>query len=262
MRIGLFILAIVLAFSTALVATLTTRPPRNEIATEDILVLTGDVEAGEAIGANRLAWRPWPTSSITPGHIRKSGTATGLTDWSERIPLTRMVAGEPLLAGRVEARSGGALAVMIDKASRAVTIEINDAGGVGGFALPGDRVDVLFVQRDQRGQSGSGRVLVAAARVLAVNQAMSVKGATLGGSVKTATLEVTPSQASDLASAASSGDLSLSLRPLGAAKETPAPPPPPPLETPAAAPAPEPAIEGPAVTIYRGFAKESIRIER
>jgi pilus assembly protein CpaB len=101
---------------------------------------------------------------------------------------------------------------------RAVSIPISVASLAGGFILPNDRVDLMLTSQ-VAGDSHRFRAttFLRNVRVLAIDQAFSdAKNGTQKpvSDVKTATLELTPTQAERVARAQASGTLSLSLRPL------------------------------------------------
>ena len=81
------------------------------------------------------------------------------------------VARAALPAGRIFAGAGqrATLSALVKDGMKAVTIRVNDVEGVGGFVLPGDRVDgVLTRQVDKT--SASNEVVLQNGRVLAVDQ--------------------------------------------------------------------------------------------
>jgi pilus assembly protein CpaB len=109
---------------------------------------------------------------------------------------------------------------------RAYTIKVSDVTGVGGHALPGDRVDVVL-QRDLT-PSGDTRTFVSEVvlqnvRVLGVDLNADLS-ANKPASPSTATLEVTVEDAQKLSVAADLGKLSLALRKTGAAEIAPVTP--------------------------------------
>jgi pilus assembly protein CpaB len=102
---------------------------------------------------------------------------------------------------------------------RAVSIPITTESGAGGFILPNDRVDVILtVQVSEQPKSYGARTFLHDVRVLAVDQTYTQDKDHQTVLAKTATLELSPQQAETVEAAASSGTVSLALRPLG---ETP-----------------------------------------
>jgi pilus assembly protein CpaB len=102
---------------------------------------------------------------------------------------------------------------------RAVSIPITTESGAGGFILPNDRVDVILtVQVSEQPKTFGARTFLHDVRVLAVDQTYTQDKDHQTVLAKTATLELSPQQAETVEAAASSGTVSLALRPLG---ETP-----------------------------------------
>ena len=229
--------------------------------TVDILTAAADLHPGDRLDAQRLRWSAWPITALTEAHIQRPTPDAPLTEWQDWVALARLTAGEPVYRAKIDRPEGGPLAAMLGKDSRAVTIAVNDVGGVGGFALPRDRVDVLFTPHETRGPTATSQVLVRDLRVLAINQVIAADGASLGGTVRTATLEVREDQARDLVQAGARGTLALSLRPVGAIDPPPPPPAPvPPPDPPVAAPPPGPETPEKTIAVFRGLTKESVRI--
>ena len=71
---------------------------------------------------------------------------------------------------------------------KAVTIRVNDVEGVGGFVLPGDRVDVVLTRQIDKG-AATTEVVLQNARVLAVDQIADERAAK-ATVAKSVTLEV------------------------------------------------------------------------
>jgi pilus assembly protein CpaB len=95
---------------------------------------------------------------------------------------------------------------------RAVTLRSTDVTGVGGFVLPGDRVDILLTR--SAGNSGGNtltQVLAENIRVLGVDQSANDEADKPVVS-KAITVEVTPEQASAISLGQSVGTVSLTLR--------------------------------------------------
>ncbi len=100
---------------------------------------------------------------------------------------------------------------------KAVTIRVNDVEGVGGFVLPGDRVDVVLTRQIDKG-SATTEVVLQNARVLAIDQIADERAAK-PSVAKSVTLEVDTVEAQKVWLAASVGTLSLMLRKAGETAE-------------------------------------------
>jgi pilus assembly protein CpaB len=126
-----------------------------------------------------------------------------------------MVANEPILASNVSGPGGKLnLSGTIGAGMRAVSLRSTDVTGVGGFVLPGDRVDV-FLTRSVGGGSEAGntltQVLAENVRVLGVDQSDNDQADKPVVS-KAITVEVTPDQAQSISLGQTVGTVSLTLR--------------------------------------------------
>jgi pilus assembly protein CpaB len=104
-----------------------------------------------------------------------------------------------------------------------VTVRVDDVRGVGGFILPGDRVDVVMLRSETR-QGGetenSADVLLENVKVLAIDQLVNERQdqPAVATVAKAVTLQVSPQQAQKLLLAGNIGKLSLILRQAGEAR--------------------------------------------
>ena len=109
-------------------------------------------------------------------------------------------------------------------------MRINDVAGVGGFVLPGDRVDVLYTRNGNGNGNNNGNegerftttdVLLQNVRVLAIDQIADQKKSDpqLG---KVATVEVAAIDGEKITLAQTTGSLSLTLRSAGSVDAAPA----------------------------------------
>jgi pilus assembly protein CpaB len=96
---------------------------------------------------------------------------------------------------------------------RAVSVRSDEVNGVGGFVLPGDRVDILLTRSVGSGAAATTvtQVLAEDSLVLGIDQS-SDQEANKPAVAKSVTVEVTPDQAQTISLAHSVGAISLSLR--------------------------------------------------
>lgn len=138
------------------------------------------------------------------------------------IAVAAMAPREPVLPGKL----GGpgerfTLAAVIADGMRAYTVGVTEISGVGGHAMPGDRVDVVLT-RDLTPSSGgpSARKLVSSVvvqNVRVLGMGLNANPTSTQPAVSaSATLEVSVQDAEKLALAAQAGGLSLALRRTGA----------------------------------------------
>ncbi|MNC31454.1 hypothetical protein D3C75_797760 [compost metagenome] len=167
---------------------------------------------------------------------------------------------------------GSTLASLIAPDKRAISVRVDDVVGVGGFLLPGNRVDVLATKTTNAGSnSATSRTILENLRVLAVDQTAGTDK-TQPVVVRAVTLEMSVAEAEALVTAQTEGKLQLALRnPLNLEKKSPAVAP----ATPFAPAAPAMAVataeapkrvvqrssgEGGGITVIRGIEAKVVNI--
>ena len=181
------------------------------VATQTIVVAAKPLRFGTALSAAMLKETPWPRQALPAGAFHK---ITDLLGKGRRVVLTAIEANEPVLAVKVTgAGQRATLSALVGKGMKAVTVRVNDVEGVGGFVLPGDRVDVVLTRQIDKG-SATTEVVLQNARVLAVDQIADERAAK-AAEAKSVTLEVSTVEAQKVWLASSVGNLSLLLRKAG-----------------------------------------------
>jgi pilus assembly protein CpaB len=181
------------------------------VATQTIVVAKRPLRFGTELSAAMLEETPWPQHALPAGAFHK---ISDILSAGRRVVLTAIEANEPVLAVKITgAGERATLSALVHKGMKAVTIRVNDVEGVGGFVLPGDRVDVVLTRQVDKG-SATTEVVLQDARVLAVDQIADDRAAK-AAVAKSVTLEVTTVQAQKVWLAASVGNLSLLLRKAG-----------------------------------------------
>ncbi|MCY1370368.1 Flp pilus assembly protein CpaB [compost metagenome] len=123
-----------------------------------------------------------------------------------------MLRGDILRGARLAEHLGGStLASLIESDKRAISVRVDDVVGVGGFLLPGNRVDVLATKKVGNNSEAESKTILEDLRVLAVDQTASTDK-TQPVVVRAVTLEMTPKEAEVLVKAMSEGRLQLALR--------------------------------------------------
>jgi pilus assembly protein CpaB len=198
------------------------------LATVDVLVAKADLNRGQVIAEQDIGWQTWPADAANPSFIKKADRPDAIKDFSGAIVRVAMLAGDPIRGPYVVmAKGSGFMAAVLPKSMRAVAVDISPESGAGGFILPDDRVDVLLTHRDRAAEKATGvekfvsDTILRNIKVLAVDQAVDEKGDTKVALGKTATLELTESQAETLALSKQLGTLSLTLRSLLDSASTP-----------------------------------------
>jgi pilus assembly protein CpaB len=188
------------------------------VAVSQVLVANAALQPGQAITPDLVRWQKWPSSAVDASFITHDKVASEADAVKGAVARMPLVAGQPITNTEiVHANAVGFMAAMLTPGMRAISITVSAESGAGGFILPNDRIDLILAQKF----SGDpprvrARAILESVRVLAVDQTFKQDKDTKTVIAKTATLEVTPAQAEQVARAQNLGLLSLALRPLGA----------------------------------------------
>ncbi len=181
------------------------------LQTQTIVVAAVPLFFGSKIEAEHVKLVKWPADALPPGAFTSLDQIIGE---ERRVALRPIEPNEPILASKVSGKGGRlSMSGLISGEMRAATIRVNDIVGVGGFVLPGDRVDVLLTRqignKDRKNRVND--IILQNARVLGIDQDAN-EARDQPSVVKSVTLEVTARQAQKLALAQQVGSLSLALR--------------------------------------------------
>ncbi|MBI1684335.1 Flp pilus assembly protein CpaB [Caulobacter hibisci] len=188
-------------------------PAVKEAGSTPVVVASQPLARGFKLQAAVLKVARYPADAVPPGAfstIPEAASGAG----GARIALKDIAANEPILADRVSGAGGRSnLASSLGEGMRAVSLRANDVAGVGGFVLPGDRVDVMLTRSQDNNQPETSltQVLAENVRVVGVDQSDD-QSADKPVVVKAITIEVTPDQAQAITLAQAVGALSLALR--------------------------------------------------
>jgi pilus assembly protein CpaB len=202
----------------------------------EVLVASSTVPPGRKLDVGSVRWDSWPIASVAPNFITKEkqpDMAKAIDGFVVRSPL---VSGQPITELNViRTDATGFLAATLMPGMRAVATNVTAESSAGGFVLPNDRVDVILTH-EISGNGANNNVakvwrsdtILRDIRVLAIDQIAQPEAApttttepgangapaieTEARVGKTATLEVSPSQAEVLQRAVASGNISLALR--------------------------------------------------
>ena len=184
-----------------------------------VVVAKGPMKFGDRLDASKLDILKLPSNAVPDGAFSTVAQVLAQDHGGAPVALTQIATREPILPAKLSGPGARAsIAAEISDGMRAYTIKVTDVTGVGGHALPGDRVDVVLM-RDLTPEGSTrsfvSEVVVQNIRVLGVDlnaDPASNKPAT----PTNATLEVAVPDAQKLAVAADLGKLSLALRKNGA----------------------------------------------
>jgi pilus assembly protein CpaB len=235
-RIVVLTVAIGAGAVAALLAGRSEKPPEvkpevAQVETVDVLVARSDIPMGQAMSPGDIQWQAWPASASTGNFIRKNNRPKAIDDLAGMIVRVPFVAGEPIREAKlVNAKGSGFMAAILPTGMRAVSTQISPETSAGGFILPNDRVDVILTRRDRDadkagggGEAKTSETVLSNIRVLAIDQNVEEKNGQKVVVGKTATLELSPSQAETLVLSQQVGSLSLALRSITDAQQDAAP---------------------------------------
>lgn len=184
-------------------------------ATATVVVASKPLRFGMELLPADLREIPWPKDAVPAGAFEK---IPALLKGGKRVVLAPIEVNEPVLAVKLTGPGERAtLSALVRPGMKAVTIRVNDVEGVGGFVLPGDRVDVVLTRQIDKTKA-STEIVLQNTRVLAVDQSADTRTAK-PSVAKAVTLEVDTVDAQKLWLAASVGSLSLLLRKAGETAE-------------------------------------------
>jgi pilus assembly protein CpaB len=186
-----------------------------------VVVAKGPLKFGDRLDAGKLEILKLPSNAVPDGAFTTVAQVLTQDGGGAPVVLTPVASREPLLPTKLSGPGARAsVAAEIGDGYRAYTIKVTDVTGVGGHALPGDRVDVVLMRdTTPEGQVRNyvSEVVIQNVRVLGVDlnaDLASNKPAT----PNTATLEVSVPDAQKLAVAGDLGKLSLLLRKTGSSE--------------------------------------------
>ena len=209
-----------------------------------VLVAKRDLPIGTRLVAADVTWQAWPSDAINGAFITngaappkpdgkvaeaKAAVAGAADTMIGGVDPAKAVEGaivrDPILTGEpitnrqiVRGGEGGYLSVVLTPGKRAMSVPVSSDTAVGGFILPGDRVDVLSTHDAAGpGEGGGGKITVSETvlqniRVLALDQSTAAEKDAKSIVAATATLEVGPVEAEALARAKAAGAITLALR--------------------------------------------------
>lgn len=170
------------------------------------------IEFGDRLTPEKLDLVDWPATSAPAGSYRTVEELAG--PGKARFAMRPIAIGEPVTASRLSGEGAPSIANTLGPDMRAASIRISDVAGVAGFVLPGDRVDVIITR--QAGPVQLADILLSNVRVIAIDQVANQDQAKMtsgdAGALKTATLELSPTDVQKVALGSTVGTLSLALR--------------------------------------------------
>lgn len=200
----------------------------GDVPMTEILVAAKSLNTGTTIKKEDVKWKSWPEGSVFKGAIVKSQQKDPeKLDVIGQVLRRGLNADEPVTSSATvpSTKGGNFMSASLQTGMRAMAIKATADNSVGGFASPGDRVDVILtyqvkMAKNLQNYAGSvvnrfaSQTVLSNARVMAVDQ-NAKEGDREAKVGKTVTLEVSKEGAEVLALAAKMGSLTLALRRIG-----------------------------------------------
>jgi len=173
---------------------------------KNVVVATVEIAFGQMVEAQQVTVVRMPKDTVPEDAFDSTDKVVG------KIATFSMLRGDILRGARLAEHLGGStLASLIEPNKRAISVRVDDVVGVGGFLLPGNRVDVLATRQAGGDSTAQAETILEDLRVLAVDQTASTDK-TQPVVVRAVTLEMTPEQTVVLVKGMTEGKLQLALR--------------------------------------------------
>lgn len=181
------------------------------VQTEEIYVATAPLAYGDEVTPEIVKKVHWPVEALPEDAFRTEEELfpEGLNVF--RTALRPIEPMEALMGVKLTgAGEDAGLSARLSKGMRAFTIRVDVSTGVSGLLYPGDRVDVYWTGRQPGQDAESTKLIQASMQLIAVDQ-NSGENRRDAVIARTVTVEATPTQVAALATAQSTGRLSLAL---------------------------------------------------
>ena len=140
---------------------------KKPVSASTIVVAKQRLQFGVELVRDQLREVPWPAEAMPEGAFAR---IDDLQLDGKRVVLSPIEPNEPVLTVKITgAGQRTTLSALVGEGMKAVSVRVNDVEGVGGFVLPGDRVDVVLTRQMDKGNATT-EVVLQNARVLAVDQ--------------------------------------------------------------------------------------------
>lgn len=140
-----------------------------QTATNKVFTAKSDIQAKTLLTKEMLKEVDMPVDLVPPG------TLASLDELEGKYTTTFITAGEVLTSRKVlNSEKEAGFTGMIPSDMRALSIPIDDSAGVGGFARPGDYVDVIIV-KNKGERKVTGEILLQNVLLLAINRSASTE---------------------------------------------------------------------------------------
>ncbi len=231
--VGVVLAVVAVVFINLYVNGLRSAPaPVAAMNMSNVVVAAVNLPFGTKVKPEYLKVVQWPTASVPKDVFQSVDDVFANAQGADRIALKPIDREEPVLKTKISGFGAKAtLSREVTNGMRAVSIRIDDVSGVAGFILPGDRVDIMLTRRLEEDLNKDKEavtpnrlvtdIILQNVIVLGIDQ-LADQERDKPVVARTATVEVTPTDAQKLALAQQAGTLSLALRSVGAVDPVPA----------------------------------------
>ena len=183
------------------------KPPVQEKSTV-VVVAKIEVSPTSLLTEVQLKTEAWHQEKPPPGSF------TSLEQVVGRVTATSIMPGELVTENKLAPKGTvPGITALLSPNQRAMTVKVDEASGVAGFLIPGNRVDVVVVvDKGEYDKDPIAKLLFQNLKVLGTGQNLESRPGDKAQIVPTVTLEVTPEIGERLALAAQEGRISLVLR--------------------------------------------------
>ena len=212
MTVGATFLGLIAAFGIWQYLSQTQQKVKELTVTRAVVVAAKQIQAGAKLTEQDLAIKQVPAQTIPKDYPSSPDALKG------RVIRSTLEKDEVVTESRLIAEgAAGGLPMVIPQGHRAITIQVNEVIGVGGFVNPGDHVDILSVFNKKEEQLFS-KTILQNVLILAVGDKVldpNLVSDPQPKIVSQVTIALTPEDSEKIALASQSGELQLVLRPHG-----------------------------------------------
>ena len=177
-----------------------------------VLGARNDLTNGQNVSAEDLEWIEWPADFVLSGQIVHSESPDAIAELAGQVVNVATLAGEPVRRISFGLPAARPISERLAPGMRAVAVRVNLESAVGGFVLPNDRVDVIYTNNSRGDGPVQSSVVVFNARVIAIDQTTEQGVEESIMVARSVTLELDRTGAEAIASAQTTGQLTLALR--------------------------------------------------
>jgi pilus assembly protein CpaB len=173
-----------------------------------VVVATTQVGYASSLNAAQLKTEVWHQEKPPQGSFGNIQELVG------RVTATSLTPGELITETKLTPKGTfPGITAMLSPDKRAMTVKVDEASGLAGFLVPGDRIDVVVIlDKGEYDKDPFSKILLQDLKVLGTGQKMESRPGDKPQVVPTVTLEVSPEEGESLALAVQEGRISLVLR--------------------------------------------------